>query len=243
MLCNFLRSCLALCTLLWTGSTLACSCATVPFLEMVQRGNTDHIIQFRPSETHAAEPGAASYVEGEVIDQFLGELTATRIEIRGGDGISCLPYATNFDPDRDWLLALSEFGGNFTLNACHSLIEIVDESVIGHITPLRCSDSPSNDTQCFTLTQAERESVNSEQMSIAEFESALELFSSAVNFTLHACTGPWDRCQVRPSYDPDTGELILPSVDIISYPFNYGVSARMRLREGTPATFEVLEVD
>ena len=240
------RISLTLVGLLFTLPTLACTCAASPFLELTELRAENYVIQYRvTSHSDRDEPGL-SFMEGEVIQQFKGEEVSGFVRIYGGGGLSCMPYAHSYETDRDWLLLVNEVGGRFLLNACQPKISIEEDTLSGLITPLACSGPPRSGSTCFSHSQRSLAGTNSEQMSISEFESALRLYASAVSMTLSACEGPWSRCKaVRPNFDPSTGVLHLPSLDVITDPEQiptYGVSATLQTDETeSPENFRVID--
>ena len=243
MIKSFLHASLTILALFGFSSAIACSCTSRPILELVEVGYTDHLIELQVTDTQGVSPGSTSFMEGTVVRQFRGEIDEQQIRIDAGDGLSCIPYATEFNENQSWLLAIANIDGRYLLNSCHPRIAIEDDTLTGHITPFRCSDHPGADTPCHSLTQEELSVVQAEQLSIPEFEAALALYSSAVNWTLNACTGPWERCTVRPSFNPATGELTLPGIDVLDDPLTYGISGSMQLIKDEPVTFEVIELN
>lgn len=225
-------------------SVLACSCAPIPFFQLVELGNTDNIIHLRVLRHEIVDEGIPSYMEGEVLQQWRGAIESNEIRIYGGDGLACLPFVVDFDIGNEWLLPLTEIQGGYRLSTCTTPLLIEEDSVTGLISPLGCSGDPQSEIFCGYLSPEEYQQAQSAQMSLEEFTFALELYSDAVTWALRTCEGPWSRCtEVRANFDPQSGELVLPSIDVLATPFNYGVSAKMKLLDGLPITFELTEVD
>ena len=240
----FIKSIFSLIAIFHITSVLACSCAQIPFLQLVELGNTDNIIRLRVLRHEIVDEGISSYMEGEVLQQWRGAIESNEIRIYGGDGLACLPFVMEFDIGNEWLLPLTEIQGGYRLSTCTTPLLIEDGSVTGLISPLRCSGDPQSENHCGYLSPEEYQQAQSEQTALEEFTYALELYSDAVTWTLRTCEGPWSRCsEVRANFDPQSGELVLPSIDVLATPFTYGVSAKMKLLAGSPITFELTEVD
>lgn len=241
-----IRISLTLVGLLFTIPTQACTCAASPFLELTELRAENYVIHFRVASHSERDVPGLSFMEGEVIQQFKGEEVSGFVRIYGGGGLSCMPYAYSYETDRDWLLLVNEAEGRLYLNACQPKIRIEEDTLTGLITPLACSGPPRSGYTCFSHSQRSLVGANSEQLSIREFESALQLYASAVSMTLSACEGPWSRCNaVRPSFDPNTGMLHLPSLDVITDPEQfptYGISATLQTDETkSPENFRVID--
>jgi hypothetical protein len=221
----------------------ACTFFPTPLLQLVELGDTHHIIRFRVTSHEAVSQGFARYMEGEVLQQWRGEIQESSIRINGGDGLSCLPYVSDFAVGQEWLLPVSETDGVYRLSIATQPVAVNSGVATGMISALHCPRDSEGNINCAEMTQEQRAQAYSEQMTLEEFERALQLHSDGVAMALSMCEGPHSRCtNVRPSYDPASGVLQLPGVDIISTPFNYGVSATLQLQEGSETTFEVTEV-
>lgn len=242
-----LRILLALLACFISVPALACTCSASPFLELAEINADSLILQYRPVSHSDRDSVGLSFVEGEVIRRFKGEETTAVARIHGGDGLSCMPYAYHYELGVDWLLLVNRDGdGEFYLSPCQPRVRVEDDSVIGLITPLSCSGMPGAEQPCLALSREELAEASSERLSISEFEAALRLYSSAVAMALRACEGPWSRCNsVRPSYNPDTGELSLPGLDVITDPAEfgrYGIRATLQADDpDSPENFRVID--
>lgn len=222
----------------------ACSYSPSPLLQIVELGYTDHIVGFRVTGYEDREEGFPRYMEGEVIRQWRGTIEESTIRIYGGDGLACIPYVTEFTLEQEWLLPLSKSDGIYRLSAFTQPIAIENGTATGFISTLNCPADANGNRICTVLSPDELTEARTEQMTLTEFERALQLYSDGIAWALRLCEGPSVRCgNIRPSYDSQSGVLNLPTVDVISSPFNYGISAIMQLVEGTDSTFEVTEVD
>ena len=240
------RLSLTLVGLFYAVPTIACTCAVSPFLELTESMVDNYVIQFRVTSHSNRDAPGLTFMDGEIVQQFKGDEITGSLRIYGGGGLSCMPYAYTYETDRDWLLLVNEAEGKFYLNACQPKISIEENTLTGLVTPLACSGPPRSGYTCFSHSQRNLAGANSEEMSIREFESALQLYASAVSMTLNACEGPWSRCKaVRPSFDPSTGVLHLPSLDVISDPEQfptYGISATLQTDETqSPENFKVID--
>ena len=225
-------------------ASYACSAVLMPLLQLVELGTTDYIVSFRVTGYEDRADGFPRYMDGEVTRQWRGEIAEASIRVYGGDGLSCLPYVTNFTQNQEWLLPISKSDGIYRLAGFTPLISVTDNILTGFISTLNCPTGDDGDLFCTDLSPDQYTEAQSEQMSLAEFERALKLHSNGVTLGLKLCEGPSVRCgAVRPSFNPETGVLDIPSVDILSEPFTYGVSATMQLIEGSETTFEVSNVE
>lgn|GEM_PF-6655015 len=240
---KIIRSSLALVFLLSAIPASACTYVAMPLLHLVEIGHTDHIISFRVTGYEEVNQGFPRYMDGVVTGQWRGEIEETSIRIYGGDGLSCQPFVTASAIGQEWLLPISNVNGQLRLATATSPIAISNGIATGFISSRNCPRDLSGTADCYLITAEHISSAQSEEMTLEEFEQSLQLHSDAVAFALRICEGPSTRCEkIRPSYDPATGVLTIPSVDVQSSLFTYGVSAKMQLKEGADTTFEVTEI-
>ena len=226
------------------SSALACTCVQLPFLEVAEFNDVDHVVQYRVTSHGDRQAQGFSYMEGEVIRSFRGNLGRERLRIFGDGGMSCMPYTYRYSVGEDWLLALTEIEGRLFLASCQPRVSIDGDTLTGLITPLTCSGHLEREPNCQSRSPLDWEAA--EQLSVDEFELALQLYATAVSTALQACTGPWPRCAgIRPSYNPLTGELTIPALDVrtpASAFGTYGISATLRTENGyAPDSFSVIE--
>jgi len=221
----------------------ACSYFPMPLLQLVEYGNTDHIINFRVTAYEDVDQGFPKYMEGEVVQQLRGKIEETSIRIYGGDGLSCQPYVSEFSLNQEWLLPLSESDGVYRLSPFTQPIAIADNVATGFISTLNCPANAEGNLSCRTLSQDDYTAVLAEQMTLTELERALKLHSNGVAWALELCKGPSTSCEnIRPVFNPENGILELPAVDVLSTPFTYGRSATLQLIDSEESTFKVVEI-
>ncbi len=226
------------------ASAQACSSFPIPMLQLVELGSTNHIISFRVTDYEADAQGVPNYMDGEITKQWRGSIEETSLRIYGGDGLACIPYVSEFAIGEEWLLPLNESDGVFRLSPFTHKVAIDNNLVTGFLSTIKCPSDESGSRNCSNMTPEQYTVVNSEQMTLEEFERALQIHSDGVAWVLQACEGPFTRCSnVRPSYNPENGVLELPGVDVMATHYTYSVSATLQLKEGTDATFDVIEIE
>lgn len=202
--------------LLTTNSALACMCAgSPPLIQLVESGRADYLIRARVEAYDVTGTPYARSMTVTILEELRGEIEAESLIVFGDDGGSCSPFVTNYAVGKEWLLPLFNYDGRFIIAACAPLILVEDEDVVGLVSPRSCSQSSKSSKSCFGLSQAEQYSINQARMTLVEFKAELELYTDAVAWAIEMCSGPWPRCEhLRASYDSDSGELSLPSIDI-----------------------------
>lgn len=237
-----------LCSLLtlFTQTALATSCGQAAMLDTIEFGRIEHIVSFRVLDYEDVDEGYPTYMDVEIIRQLEGHIEQKEIRIIGNNnGLSVRPGVTEFDIDNEWLAALEIIDGEYYLPGCSSTLRIENDTVIGYIRP--CSQDPDNDYYCGDMTFANAQAFRTQTMTLAEFNLAREVYSEGIAKALRLCTGPSSRCEnIRARYNPATGELILPAVDVVplpgEFPLTYGIKARMRQQPGT-TTFIVTDIE
>ncbi len=197
--------------------SFACSCAVSPFLQMTEIGTTDNIVNLRVLRYEETDEGIPTYMEVEIIRQFRGMIESNEIRVYGNsDGFSCIPFVVNYDVNTEWVIPLQKIDGSYWLPSCASSLAVEEDEVVGDI----------------------------DRMSLNQFDLVQASYHEGVAWALKVCKSPWIRCEgIRSSYNPENGELVLPTVDILATPFTYGVQAKMKLESNSPLTFIVTEVE
>lgn len=240
----FCKLLLAIVFMLCANLLYACTCFPIPLIQQAELGGIEHLVRLRVEAYEQTGNNFPRFMEGSIVDEIRGEIGEDRIQVYGGDGLSCAPYVTDFEVGTEWLIPLTSVSGLFYLPGCMSKVRLDGDDLIGLISPLVCTSNPASENTCSSLTSEEFEQALSSRTTLDEFNTQLALYAEAVSWTLQACSGPWSRCTgVRANYNPESGELILPAIDVVSSPANFGVSARMQLMEGAEDTFRVIEVE
>ena len=227
---------------------IASGCAPLALLTVIEFSQADHIVSYRVVDYEDVLEGYPSYMDVEILRQFQGQLESSEIRITGNDnGLSTRPFVSNFDKETEWLQPLQFIDGKYYLPSCTPAVFIEDELVHGFIRP--CSENPESEFFCGTLTFDNFDKFSNQSMAIDEFDTAREFFSEGISQGLQLCSGPFSRCnQIRGSYDPATGMLELPAIDVLPtpddpIPLPYGISATLQQQEGSSNTFKVIKIE
>lgn len=238
MLKTILQYCGAIALSLLTNHVNALSCGLSPFLEQIERSEDSIVVRAQVSGFEQNQ-GQISATQLLVIEQFRGAAVADSIRVSASSFNTVL---LSQEIGSELIIELFSFQDEFYVSGCYLPILVEGDEVIGLVSPLTCTSAPAGPNSCGRLSEEELVAAQFERISLEQFRLMLDLYAAGVSQALNSCQGPWLRCShVRPSFDTATGELTLPSIDVISTPFSYGISVKMKLVEGTE-TFRVLEV-
>ena len=233
--------------LIFSSSSLACVCmGATPLVKLVELGQADHLIRAQVEQYASAGGGYPNSMTVKVIEVLRGSVQSESLVVYGDDGMSCSPFVTNYAKGEEWLIPMISFNGKFTISPCAPLVTVEENEVIGLASPPLCLPNREASSSCEELSYEDLQSYQQDRITLDQFKANLELYSDAVAWAIKSCGLPWPRCNhIRANYDSQTGELLIPAIDIQQKLFGGTEnittgreSWRLQLVEGTTDTYK-----